>query len=52
VEAAATTTTVVGLFDVVGVLAHHQPGDEAKHGEAEHEVHRAEHDEDPRFHSA
>jgi len=35
VEAAAATT-VIGLFDVVGVLAHHQPGDETKHAQAEH----------------
>jgi len=51
VEAAAAPA-VVGLFDVVGVLAHHQPGNESKHAKPEHEVHRAEHDEDPRFHSA
>jgi hypothetical protein len=51
VEAAATTT-VIGLFDVVGVLAQHQPGNEAKHAEAEHHGHRADQDEDPRFHSA
>jgi hypothetical protein len=51
VEATATTT-VVGLFDVVGVLAHHQPGNESEHAQSEHEVHRAEHDEDPRFHIA
>ena len=36
---------------LVGVLAHHQPGNEAKHAKPEHEVHRAEHDEDPCFHS-
>jgi hypothetical protein len=49
VEAAATTT-VVGLFDVVGVLAHHQPSDQAEHGEAEHKGHRTDQDQDPRFH--
>jgi hypothetical protein len=51
VEAAAAPA-VVGLFDVVGVLPQHQPGNEAKHAEAEHHGHRAEHDEDPRFHIA